>query len=78
MADTLTIKKIRCDECKQWVEMEVDNEYSVFGFIRFKHPKHWFLFNWKEEKGFCSWLCSYNYIHKEYSKHHPDDIKEGR
>lgn len=70
---------IHCSECKRWFEMEIDSTFSI---PIFKYPKHWFFFgkrldSFTEEISLCSWLCTKNFVDRQYALHHPDDSRVG-
>ena len=71
----------QCDECKSWFDKTTN---YVMDTVYFTYPKHWFwmaiLTGQKHEHKsveLCSWLCTKNFVDREYSEHHPEDREYG-
>lgn len=68
---------VQCDECKQWIEKEAEYIFDR-PYFRFPQQSYWFLnllgANGKrsQDKWFCSWLCTKNFVDRMYTKHHKD------
>lgn len=71
MPNIQTVQRVQCDECERWYEMEVDKDYSTRYHIEFKYPTKWFIFRWKETKGFCSWECVAEFVATQQAKEAP-------